>query len=253
VVPIPSHSAVDPSYREKFAKQALGGLPDSLWSPDKPVETFLALSKAVGLDALDPRAALRAASTKDHELYFDVDWHLNPNGNRVLASFLHDEFQRLNLFPADHAAKSVVAAADLDASAPAGTPKWPFLFAGLWVALSGLYLATYADDRTWKAPLKVGAMLAAVFAIVLGGGRLVALLPQSLAGPIATVFVLGVLGFVGYKLGRRIATIAELLRSFVLRGHWYLMPLLVVLLSIGSLLVVAASSPLIAPFIYTLF
>ncbi|MEO6710106.1 MAG: DUF5989 family protein [Planctomycetota bacterium] len=38
-----------------------------------------------------------------------------------------------------------------------------------------------------------------------------------------------------------------------MRGHWYLMPLLVVLLSIGSLLVVAASSPLIAPFIYTLF
>jgi len=43
------------------------------------------------------------------------------------------------------------------------------------------------------------------------------------------------------------------LRCFALRGHWYLMPLLVVLLTIGSLLVVAASSPLIAPFIYTLF
>jgi hypothetical protein len=62
-----------------------------------------------------------------------------------------------------------------------------------------------------------------------------------------------VLGFVIYKLGRRVTTILELLRSFTLRGHWYLMPLLVVLLSIGSLLVVAASSPLIAPFIYTLF
>ena len=31
------------------------------------------------------------------------------------------------------------------------------------------------------------------------------------------------------------------------------MPLLVVLLTVGSLLVVAASSPLVAPFIYTLF
>jgi hypothetical protein len=66
-------------------------------------------------------------------------------------------------------------------------------------------------------------------------------------------FVLVVLGFVGWKLGRRLATIAELFRSFTLRGHWYLMPLVVVLLTIGSLLVVAASSPLIAPFIYTLF
>ena len=59
--------------------------------------------------------------------------------------------------------------------------------------------------------------------------------------------------FVAYKLGRRLGTIAELLKSFTLRGHWYLMPLVVVLLSIGSLLVVAASSPLVAPFIYTLF
>jgi hypothetical protein len=66
-------------------------------------------------------------------------------------------------------------------------------------------------------------------------------------------FVLGILGFVAWKLGRRLGTIAELFRSFTLRGHWYLMPLVVVLLTIGSLLVVAASSPLIAPFIYTLF
>jgi hypothetical protein len=45
----------------------------------------------------------------------------------------------------------------------------------------------------------------------------------------------------------------ELLKAFTLRGHWYLMPLVVILLTIGSLLVVAASSPLVAPFIYTLF
>ena len=74
----------------------------------------------------------------------------------------------------------------------------------------------------------------------------------------APFFLLGfaavlVLGFVVWKLGRRVGTILELLQSFTLRGHWYLMPLVVVLLTIGSLLVVAASSPLIAPFIYTLF
>ena len=50
-----------------------------------------------------------------------------------------------------------------------------------------------------------------------------------------------------------IRAVAELLKAFTLRGHWYLMPLVVILLSVGSLLVVAASSPLIAPFIYTLF
>ena len=45
----------------------------------------------------------------------------------------------------------------------------------------------------------------------------------------------------------------KLLVAFVGRGHWYLMPLVTILLTIGSLLVVAASSPLVAPFIYTLF
>jgi hypothetical protein len=62
-----------------------------------------------------------------------------------------------------------------------------------------------------------------------------------------------ILSFIVIKLGRRLTTIAELFTSFTRRGHWYPMPLVVVLLSIGSLLVVAASSPLIAPFIYTLF
>jgi len=61
------------------------------------------------------------------------------------------------------------------------------------------------------------------------------------------------LSFILIKLGARLATTLELLLSFTRRGHWYLMPLVVVLLSIGSLLVVAASSPLVAPFIYTLF
>jgi hypothetical protein len=78
-------------------------------------------------------------------------------------------------------------------------------------------------------------------------------LPANLARPLLFLFVAGILTFVLYKVGRRVGTILELLKAFVLRGHWYLMPLIVVLLTIGSLLVVAASSPLVAPFIYTLF
>ena len=79
------------------------------------------------------------------------------------------------------------------------------------------------------------------------------LLPHRLAPWLLGGFVLAILGFVAFKLGRRLATILELVRAFTLRGHWYLMPLVAVLLTIGSLLVVAASSPLVAPFIYTLF
>jgi hypothetical protein len=112
---------------------------------------------------------------------------------------------------------------------------------------------TYPKEPRLRSVLGVGAMLAVVFTIILGGAQLLGLIPHTWTPWIMGGFVLVVLGFVSWKLGRRLATIAELFRSFTLRGHWYLMPLVVVLLTIGSLLVVAASSPLIAPFIYTLF
>jgi len=92
-----------------------------------------------------------------------------------------------------------------------------------------------------------------VFTIALGGGWLLGKIPAAYASWILLAFVLGLFGFIFAKLGRRLGTILELFACFVGRGHWYLIPLVVVLLSVGSLLVVAASSPLVAPFIYTLF
>ena len=96
-------------------------------------------------------------------------------------------------------------------------------------------------------------MLVLVFTIAVGGGWVLRQLPDWIAGKIALAFVLVLFGFIAWKLGRRLGTILELFACFVGRGHWYLIPLVVVLLSVGSLLVVAASSPLVAPFIYTLF
>ncbi len=68
-----------------------------------------------------------------------------------------------------------------------------------------------------------------------------------------TAGIVAIFSFIFYKLGNRLDTIFELIIAFVRRGHWYLMPLVMILLSVGSLLVVAASSPIVAPFIYTLF
>jgi hypothetical protein len=140
-----------------------------------------------------------------------------------------------------------------DTQEPGGLPFALKLYAVLWVALTLLYLANYKDEPRWQPPLKVAALLAAVFGIVIGGQWLVGLLPPRIAPLVLVAFVIGILTFVAYKLGHRLGTIAELIRSFVMRGHWYLMPLVIVLLTIGSLLVVAASSPFVAPFIYTLF
>jgi hypothetical protein len=96
-------------------------------------------------------------------------------------------------------------------------------------------------------------MLAVVFSIALGATHLVTSLSPEVGRIVTLSAVTLILGFVAYKLGNRLGTIAELLKAFIGRGHWYLMPLVTVLLTVGSLLVVAASSPLVAPFIYTLF
>ena len=252
VVPIPSHAVVDKDYRESFGARALG-LPPDRWNPDKPVDTLLALSKEVGLETLDPRTTLKA-SARGEDLYNRVDWHLNAEGNAILAQFLHDQLDYLGAFPPGHTAPAGVG---LDmpevVHEHGGAPAWLRLYAALWAVLTILYLFTYRDEPKWQPPLKVGVMLSAIFAIVIGGRRLIALLPPQVAKYVAIAFVVGLLCFVLYKIGRRVTTILELIKSFVLRGHWYLMPLIVVLLTIGSLLVVAASSPLVAPFIYTLF
>lgn len=252
VAPIPSHSAIDPAYRAGFGEHTLG-LPANAWSPDLPVDTYLALCGELGIPTIDCRADFRQRMQAGSTLYYQVDWHLNAEGNRAFASVLHAALDEpsLALFPAEHAKQREGSLATVEPTEPA--PKWPFVFAILWVALTALYYGTYRDEPLWQPPLKVGAMLAAVFTIVLGGGWLLGLLPAKASQGLLILLVLGLGGFIVYKLGRRIGTILELFVAFTRRGHWYLMPLVVVLLTIGSLLVVAASSPLIAPFIYTLF
>ncbi len=259
VVPIPARARYDEDFRAVISQQ-MGGVTD--WSPDRPVELFLELSTEAGLTTLDPREALAASTaalgTSSEEdvpdsLYFERDWHFNPSGNRAFASFLHDGLDGLGMLPSATSDAPMPALAATSDTASEGAPFWVKLFAGLWAGLSVLYMTTYRDEAFFLAPIKVGLLLAAVFGIFMGVRHLQGILPAGVSGALVPVLVAGLLGFVIYKLGRRVGTILELLKAFTLRGHWYLMPLVVVLLTIGSLLVVAASSPLIAPFIYTLF
>jgi hypothetical protein len=252
MVPIPAESAIDPAQRERFRERGMGGLPDELWSADKPVNAFLDAARALGIETLDPRSALRARAEGGGALYFDAEWHFTPAGNEALATFLHDELDARNVFPDAHGAIAIAELPDPHAG-EGGIPGWVALFLVLWAVLGIAYASTYRDEPALLGVIKVGCLLAVIFLIVIGGGRLLRLLPPGVGVWVAIAFVALVIGFVAFKLGRRLGTVAELLKSFTLRGHWYLMPLVVVLLSIGSLLVVAASSPLIAPFIYTLF
>ncbi len=257
VCPIPPETAIHADKQDEhnehdvFAKKYLGNLPDSAWDPMKPVNEFLAMATELGIETMDPRQALQARADAGERLYFDAEWHFNPAGNEALATFLHKEFDNRGLLPAEH--QALRPGAIPEHSHAGGFPKWLAVYGVLWLLLTTLYLSFYRDEPLWQPPLKVAGLLALVFTIVIGGGKAAALLPPQYSRWVVIAFVVGILGFVGYKLGRRLGTIAELLKSFTLRGHWYLMPLVVILLTIGSLLVVAASSPLIAPFIYTLF
>ena len=132
-------------------------------------------------------------------------------------------------------------------------PGWPVWYLALTFLLGTLYSRTYTEESAASAYVRVALLLAVVFATAIGVGTLVGSLSPTAGRIVLMGLVIALLTFVAYKLGDRIGTILELLTAFALRGHWYLMPLLSVLLTVGSLLVVAASSPLVAPFIYTLF
>lgn len=247
VVPIPHKASISPAARDALERYI--GVDRSRWSPEQPCETFLGMCKELSIETIDARERLERAG---EPLYFESDWHFNPAGNRAFAAVLHDELDRRGVFPAAYAAKRATS------EPPASTgerrlPRWPFVFAALWLALGTLYRSSYRDEPAWRAYLGVGALLALVFTIALGGAWLLGRFPPRIALALSVMLVGALLLFVLWKLGRRLATTLELLWAFTRRGHWYLMPLVVVLLSIGSLLVVAASSPLVAPFIYTLF
>ena len=195
---------------------------------------------------------LRGAHEGGAEVYYRHDFHLNPAGNGVVAEALYDAFDANGLVPA-LVDPAMATPPSRSGAAAGGLPRWPLWYLVLSLLFGTLYSRTYTDESTASAYVRVALLLAVVFATAIGVGALVESLPPPTGRIVLLGLVIALLTFVAYKLGDRIGTIVELLAAFALRGHWYLMPLLSVLLTVGSLLVVAASSPLVAPFIYTLF
>jgi hypothetical protein len=253
VVPIPSKASIYKSDRKRLGTKTLG-IGSEGWSADAPVDLFIQQATELKIETLDPRSSFRGRMDAGADLYYKVDWHLNENGNRALAQFLHDKLSSpaMNLGLGNTpTTKKIV---DIPPSqSSSGVPTWAFVYLALLVFLSITYKMHYGEEAVPMVMLQIGGMLALIFTLFLGAGKLTLLLPPEYAGILLAAVFFGLFGFILYKLGRRISTILELVQAFVSRGHWYLLPLLVVLLSIGSLLVVAASSPFVAPFIYTLF
>lgn len=252
VCPLPSHSQVDATYAKEVMGAKILRLAEDQWDAEAPYALLAGAARAAGARVLDPLPALKAAQA-DAAQYHDVDWHLSPAGNRTLATYLHAELEGTTGLPAGSNETTLAAAVGAANAKGAGIPGWLPWFLGLWLVLGGLFVKTYPSENAGASFLKVGLLLGAVFAIAIGITALLAVLPPKIAQIVLIALLLALFTFIAYKLGDRIGTGAELLKAFTLRGHWYLMPLLTILVTIGSLLVVAASSPLVAPFIYTLF
>ncbi|MSR47123.1 MAG: hypothetical protein EXS13_08670 [Planctomycetes bacterium] len=248
LVAIPTREEVEPGALDAWCTKSDTSRENI--DPRSPAQKALDLARKSDIAVLDPLPALTAAAKDGAKVYFETDWHVNPAGSRVLAGEL---LRALSTDPFLGAGPVEKGLAAIGAAPPAKSARWPFVLAAVWLLLGTLYAKTNRDEPAWAAFLQVALMIGAATGIVLGLGALVGAL-----GPTTGRFVgIGLLGgFVLYlltKMANKLSIIREVYGAFLRRGHWYMIPLIIAMLSIGGLLVVASSSPFIAPFIYTLF
>jgi len=219
-----------------------------------PTRRFLKLAEEAGIQTLDAQPMLGAAAAEGATLYFENDWHLNIEGNRVLAEAIYEQLVADGSPPLLGGGSRDAGRESLATSSEsASTLIWPWVLLGLWLLLSVLYSRSYSDESFAMGALKVGGLLGVVVGTVLLLNFLISLAGPSVGAWVGVGAVALLLGFVLVRSRSNIGIITEVYTSFVRRGHWYMIPLVVVMLAIGSLLIVASSSPFVAPFIYTLF
>lgn len=250
---IPTKAQIYDRFKEQQGTQL--GLSASDWDPDLPFEKVLEICRTIGLDVLDPRTAFTSEASQGIDLYFTQDRHFTPQGNRVYAQALYYHLVSDDYLGKPPSASTPIAAgsASIPAAGEAGFPTWLIVVLILWAVLGVSYVVSYRDEQGFLAFLKVGALIWVVVGLIALINWLVHVLPHGSGNLVLGLIILGILGFLIWKLRKRGGLVWELYSDFTNRGHWYMMPLLAVMLAIGSLLIVAASSPFVAPFIYTLF
>ena len=149
-----------------------------------------------------------------------------------------------------------------------------YIFLGLWALFSCLYWSTYRkEENLLLSAAKVGALLGFVYGVIRGFDWLQESVPADQIYtfwgllPAATTegsripfmdsaflyFVIALLLLVAWYSRRKFSTVCGVILSAWDRGHWYMLPVIFILMTVGLLLVAAAASPVLSPFIYTLF
>ncbi len=234
----------------------LGGTPQEDIDPSASTKRVADACRTAGFVVVDPAPILKKHAG-DERLYFDRDWHWNARGNHLVAEALVEAFIRPDMLGPGTGTAVASEAETVDETGVAASggrlSNWILIPGIIWLVLGFLFWRSYPNENPLLAYLKVGLLIAFVVGVIYGVGRLADLLPAWIAQWVLPLILALIIGFVLVKIGKRLATISELYGAFLRRGHWYVLPMLVVLVSIGMLLVVAASSPFVAPFIYTLF
>ena len=256
VLIVPDKAQVDPASRAAMARL----IDDRRYDPERPFATMARLANEAGLPVVDPRAALRAAGEAGTQsLYFEHDWHTTATGNEILAESLAAALaQPALLGPPPRGERRQVPVAGQPGSSAAGPasapyPRWPVVALAVWLVLATAMWRRFPQQGALASILGVALLVGAVVAIAAVLSVLQAWLPASLGRLVPWLAGGGLAVAVLWKLRSRLPVMIALFATFVRRGQWYVLPALAGLLSIGGLLVVAAASPWLAPFIYTLF
>ena len=155
---------------------------------------------------------------------------------------------------------------------PLGTMEIVFLV--LWVLFGSLYFSAYKRDESLPMSyVKVGCLLGFVYGVIVLFDWMQAVVPPEevitfggllstpevptaripFMGAAFTWFIVAILALVLWYARRKITTVGGVVLSAWDRGHWYMLPVIFILMTVGLLLVAAAASPVLSPFIYTLF
>jgi hypothetical protein len=146
------------------------------------------------------------------------------------------------------------------------------VFLALWAVFGTLYWVNYRrTENLAGALLKVAGLFGFVWAVMKGFDWLAQDVPAServvfwgeqpvADGPRVPVlanafywFATLLVVMIAWYARKKVGTVCSLMLSTWDRGHWYVLPVLFVLMTIGLVLVAAAASPVLSPFIYTLF
>ncbi|MBL8994314.1 MAG: hypothetical protein JNM63_13310 [Spirochaetia bacterium] len=182
------------------------------------------------------------------------EWHFNEKGAAIFAGALAAGIE--NALPAAGAPRTGPVGLSLNAVQHQKTglfSPWALVSLGtLWLLLSIGFKVAYPDENPLFVFVKIALLLAVVVSLFMGIGWLTGKLPPLGKVAIFGGLIIALATYGLYKTAPRLGTIRELFGALVDRGHWYLVPMLVVMLAISILLVVA-QNPIVAPFIYTLF